>query len=81
MMSKSKLLNERVDLFHGFCVHNESLKLPGHENRMAGHERRIHKAIGPIEIKVRGRGFGEHCQCPICKQYRVMRTAGSHKYR
>lgn len=73
----SRLQHERIDLFHGLHVKNESHKLPGHEQRMSAHERRIQGAIGPVTVRERG-SRNQPCRCSVCEDYRRTRTRGPH---
>ena len=70
-----RLQEQRIDLFAGAHIHNESNRIFGHEARMNAHKRRIHQAIGPVTI-YRQSAKNELCKCPICKNYRATKTKG-----
>jgi hypothetical protein len=53
---------ERIDLYRGIRVANESSKLPGHKKRMLEHFKRVHRESGPIYDNVAHR----RCNCGIC---------------
>ena len=70
-----RLQEQRIDLFAGAHIHNESNRIFGHEARMSARKRRIHEAIGPVTI-YRQRSENKLCKCPICKNYRAAKTKG-----
>ena len=55
-----------IDNSCGEQIHNESKKLPGHEERIAQEMWQVHKVIGPCS----------KCHCDICDDYRKRKTYG-----
>lgn len=52
--------SQRIDQYHGVKISNESSKLPGHEERMKEHEKRIQDEYCKIGAKMGMSGNDEY---------------------